>query len=183
MSFIATVKDSSPSNMLPAGKAGAVFAVGAPVYLDSNGVYQKAAASLLTVAPASRLFAIGFCAQVAQANEVINAYRKLNVSDTALTLTVGAPVYLSSTAGGLTQTSPDATYAQQIVGVATSAIDISLNASANVSSISAAVQRTGTSQGALTLNGTSYLAEAPSIQAIINEFRAALVALGIIRGS
>ena len=183
MAFIVIQKDVSPSNMLPAGKCGAVFAVGDPVYLDSNGVYQKAAASLLTVANASRLSAVGFCAQITQANEVINAFRKLTISDTSATYTIGGKVFLSATAATLTQTAPGVTYVNQVLGLAVSANDLYLSVTPALSALTGAVQRTGTSTGAISLAGVSYGAEAATIQALANEMQAALAAFGLIRGT
>lgn len=45
------------------------------------------------------------------------------------------------------------------------------------------VRPSGTSQGAITLAGTSYGAEAANIQALVNEIRSALVNLGLIAGA
>lgn len=178
----------APGNRLPGGRAGAALTVGCPVYLDSNGVWQKAAASLLSVAHASRLYAVGFCSQIAQANEFISPVKRMIVRDTDLSLTVGAPVYLAASAGTVSQTAPAyATYVTQILGFANSAYEYVLDASKTQDIAAPSIKLTGANQALITVTAGTYgydsAASAAAVATLLLELRSTLVALGIWKGS
>lgn len=116
---------SARENVAPYGKAGVALSVGDLIYLDSAGVYQKAAASAAGTALASQTRALYVVIQDALIYEAVAAAR-ITLIDGFTGLVIGAPVYLSTT-GTMTQTSPGIGYIQQIIGYAISATEVLVN--------------------------------------------------------
>lgn len=121
MSIKVMLVDDSPSNVLPAGPAGAALDAGELVYMDASGIWQKAQSVLNTAT--SRKDAIGVMWKDAQANEVVAPARCVRYRDTSKSFTIGSKVYLSDTAGGLTQTEPT-TKVRQVIGFANTATEV-----------------------------------------------------------
>jgi len=124
MAYNTVQVDETPSNVLPVGKAGAAFVVGTPVYMDSSGVWQKAQA--VALGSTSRKDALGFVWKICQANQDIDPVKAIHLRGFT-GLTIGAKVYLSSTAGEISATEPTAEV-RQVLGFACSASEYFLDA-------------------------------------------------------
>jgi len=93
-------------------------AVGDLVYLDSSGTWQKADADLSTAAYSSML---GIALEVKSSGQAVKVLLRgyIYAITPFPTFTIGAPVYMSTTAGAVTQTAPTGTdSATRIVGYA-----------------------------------------------------------------
>lgn len=94
------------------GIAGETLTPNDIVYIDSNGKWQKASAN---VVESMYLLGVNF------ANAVADGLTKIlllgTVADPAWSWTVGKPIYLSKTAGALTQTLPVGAKQIHLLGV------------------------------------------------------------------
>jgi hypothetical protein len=126
MAYQNTIPVFDRSNVAPYGKAGVALSVGDPVYLDSAGAYQKAVAVAAGTALASQTNAMYVVIKDTLIYESVEAV-KFTILEGFTGLTIGAPVYLTATAGTISQTSPGIGYIQQIVGFAITATAVLIN--------------------------------------------------------
>lgn len=123
MAYNTVQVDHTPSNVLPCGKAGAAILTGVLVYLDSNGVWQKA--DQVSDEDGTRKDALACSWKDAQVNEQMSPVRSLILRGFS-SLTIGKKQYLSDTPGEITETEPT-TNTRQLVGYAVSATEINVH--------------------------------------------------------
>ena len=112
--------DATPCNVLPSGIAGVAIDTGELVYLDSNGAYQLA--DQVADSDTTRKDALGVAYKDVQASEIMSPVRIARIKGFT-GLTIGGKLYLSDTAGAMTQTEPT-TNTRQAVGFAASATEV-----------------------------------------------------------
>lgn len=132
LSIGTTVLTAAPSNQSYSGETismtyGESIVPGDILYLKSDGAVWKADANAATLYPA-----IGLALETASSGSHLVLLRGIYRDDSRYAFTVGGVVYLSTTAGGETQTAPAATDdVTQVLGVATHADRIYFNPSLN----------------------------------------------------
>lgn len=120
MAYYASNWSEDVSNVLPGALAGVALAVGELVYRDSSGVWQLA--DQVADESGSRKDAEGVMVQTAIQYQRVSPVRIAKIRGYT-GQTIGAKMYLSDTAGGVTETEPT-TNIRQIVGIACSATEI-----------------------------------------------------------
>lgn len=109
-------------NILPAAVAASELALGTLVYLTSAGQWDAAVAVLK--GNSGRTDALGVMATKCAAGAEAQPVRRCVLQGYS-GLTIGAPIYLTATAGSPSATNPGSTYIQQRVGTAIAANKIS----------------------------------------------------------
>ena len=117
-----TVKlDESIANVHAGGVAGVDLLCGDLVYMDSDGKWQKAQATVL--ASQSKKTALAIMWKNGQTNLFVAPVKTLTIKGFT-GLTTGGKLYLSATAGQMSQTHPGDEYSTQVVGIAVSATEV-----------------------------------------------------------
>jgi len=120
MAYYTNKYDASVASVLPSGPAGVALAVGELVYMDSDGKWQKADA--VAIGDTTRKDALGVVAADQLANATFSPVKVAEIRGWS-GLTIGGKVFLSDTAGEVTQSEPT-TNVRQLVGFAISATEI-----------------------------------------------------------